>query len=112
VLKPGEQAEIPYPSPGVTGNIKVVPIGNTDVVLAWKNGFFQFDSVDVRSVMRELSRAYNVDIKVDPNVPEGKRITGIFKREESLDNNLKLLEHIKSLGIHFHNNGKIVRVTL
>jgi len=112
VLKPGEQAEIPYPSPGVTGNIKVVPIGNTDAVLAWKNGFFQFDSVDVRSVMRELSRAYNVLIKVDPNVPEDKRITGIFKREESLDSNLKLLEHIKSLGIHFHNNGKIVRVTL
>ncbi|WP_431214819.1 FecR family protein [Puia sp. P3] len=112
VLKPGEQAEIPYPSPGVTGNIKVVPVGNTDVVLAWKNGFFQFDGEDVRSVMRELSRAYNVDIKVDPNVPEDKGITGIFKREESLESNLKLIEHIKSLGIHFHDNGKIVRVTL
>jgi ferric-dicitrate binding protein FerR (iron transport regulator) len=112
VLKPGEQAEMPYPSPGVASSIKVVSVGSADAALAWKNGYFQFQDEDLRSVMRAISRAYNVDVKVDADVPEDKRITGIFSREESLDANLKLLERIKSLGIHFHNDGKLVRVTL
>ena len=112
VLKPGEQAEIPYPSPGVTENIKVVPIGNTDAIVAWKEGNFQFQDEDVRTVMRTIERAYNVEIEVDPAVAADKRITGIFKKSDGLETNLKLLEHIKSLGIHFHNNGKIIRVTL
>lgn len=111
VLKPGEQAEIPYPSPGVVPAIKVVPVVNADAVVAWKNGFFQFDNDDLHTVMRAIARAYDVDVKFDANVPE-KSITGVFSRQESLATTLKLLEHLK-LGIHFQNdNGKKVRVTL
>lgn len=111
VLKPGEQAEIPYPSPGVVSTIKVVPVANPDAVLAWKNGFFQFNNDDLHMVMRTISRAYNVDIQFDPNLPE-VRIAGVFSRHQSLDSTLNFLEHMR-LGIHFKNdNGKSVRVTL
>ena len=111
VLKPGEQAEIPYPSPGVVPTIKVVPIANTSGVLAWKNGFFQFDNDDLHTVMRTISRAYNVEVQFDSNVPE-TRIAGVFPRQQSLATTLNFLEHLK-LGIHFKNDdGKSVRVTL
>jgi len=111
VLKPGEQAEIPYPSPGVVPTIKVVPIANTGAVLAWKNGFFQFDNEDIHTVMRTIGRAYNVEPQFDSNVP-ATRITGVFPRQQSLATTLNFLEHLK-LGIHFKNaDGKSVRVTL
>ena len=111
VLKPGEQAEIPYPSPGVVPTIKVVPIANTNAVLAWKNGFFQFDNDDLHTVMRTISRAYNVEVQFDSNIPE-TRIAGVFPRQQSLATTLNFLEHLK-LGIHFkHDDGKSVRVTL
>ena len=116
VLKPGEQAEIPYPSPGVVPTIKVVQVANTGAVLAWKNGFFQFDNDDLNTVMRTIRRAYNVEVQFDPNVPEAQitrtRITGVFPRQQSLATTLNFLEHLK-LGIHFKNDdGKSVRVTL
>jgi ferric-dicitrate binding protein FerR (iron transport regulator) len=111
VLKPGEQAEIPYPSPGVVPTVKVVPVVNMDAVLAWKNGFFQFDNEDVKTVMKAIGRAYDVDVQFDANVPNG-RITGVFSRQKSLTETLNLIEHIKSLGIHFKIDGKSVRVTL
>jgi len=111
VLKPGEQAEIPYPSPGVVPTIKVVSVANTSAVLAWKNGFFQFDNDDLQTVMRTIRRAYNVEVQFDSNVPE-TRITGVFPRQQSLATTLNFLEHLK-LGIHFKNDdGKSVRVTL
>ncbi len=108
VLKPGEQAQIPYPSPGVANPIKVVTGVNPDVALAWKNGYFQFENDNLQTVMRTLSRAYDVDIQFDSNVPE-KRITGNFSRQAGLD---RILEQLESLKIHFKSNGKTVRVTL
>jgi ferric-dicitrate binding protein FerR (iron transport regulator) len=111
VLKPGEQAEIPYPSPGVVPTIKVVPAANTSAVLAWKNGLFQFDNEDLHTVMRAIGRAYNVEAQFDSNVPE-TRISGVFPRQQSLATTLNFLEHLK-LGIHFKNDdGKSIRVTL
>ncbi len=30
--------------------------------MAWKNGFFYFERADIKSVMRQISRWYNVDV--------------------------------------------------
>lgn len=111
ILKPGQQAEIPYPSPGVVGQINVVDGVSADAVMAWKNGMFQFSNDDLGTVMKAFSRAYNVDIQVDTNIQD-KRITGIFQRDKSLAENLKLLERSRTLRFHFLDNGKSVRVTL
>ena len=108
VLKPGQQAEIPYPSPGVVKPIKVISGVDPESVMAWKKGIFQFDNDELHTIMRTLSRAYNVDVEFDPNVPE-KHFTGNFSRQKGLDT---ILEQLKSLGIHFKNDGKIIRVTL
>lgn len=107
VLKPGQQAEIPYSLTGDAAQIGVTSV-NPKSALAWKEGLFQFEDDDLRSIVRTLSRAYNVDVQVDPNVPE-KRFTGNFDRKLGLE---KILEQLKSLDIRFKYDGKIIRVTL
>ena len=111
-LHPGDQGEIPYPSPGATGPIKVIPgIAGTDsrTVVAWMNGDLKFADTDLHAVMRTLARCYNVDIQVDQNVPT-KGITGTFARSQGLDQILKSFEKEHQFHV-LSNDGKTVRVT-
>jgi ferric-dicitrate binding protein FerR (iron transport regulator) len=109
VLQPGQQAEIPNAAPG-TASIKVLSGIDPRKVLAWKSGLFKFDNDELHTVMRVLSRCYNVDVQYDPKVPavSGEvKITGIFDRKDGLD---KILAQLESQGIHFTNDGKTVTV--
>jgi ferric-dicitrate binding protein FerR (iron transport regulator) len=105
----GEQGEIPYPSPGAAGPIKVIPGIDPSKILAWKDGVLKFDSTDLHAVMRTLERCYNVDIQVGQNLPK-KTISGTFSRSEGLRHILKQLELYEHL--HFTIDGNIVTVTL
>ena len=90
-LHPGEQGEIPYPSPGAAGPIRVIPGIDPSAVLAWKDGILKFDNTDLHAVMRTLGRCYNVGIRIGQNVP-AKTITGLFSRRDGLSLILKRLE--------------------
>ena len=110
ILHPGQQAEIPNPLQGAAAPIKVVSGIDPRKVLAWKSGLFKFDNDELHTVMRVLSRCYNVDVQYDPKVPAVSgdvKITGIFDRKDGLD---KILAQLESQGIHFTNDGKTVTV--
>ena len=97
-LEPGQQAQVPYPSADVNAPIKVLSGIDPKVVLAWKDGSFDFDSSDVQTVMRSLARSYNVEVQVDPSVAS-KPVGGIFNRKLDL---AKILEQLEALDIaHF-----------
>jgi ferric-dicitrate binding protein FerR (iron transport regulator) len=86
VLKPGEQYS--------QGNITKV---NTDNVIAWKNGYFNFDNADIQVVMRQMARWYDVEVGFEDKisyVPFG----GEIGRNQTLSEVLKGLE---SMRIHF-----------
>jgi ferric-dicitrate binding protein FerR (iron transport regulator) len=109
-LKPGQQAEMPYPAPGVEAQISIVADADANSALGWKDGDFYFENVGVREAMRTLSRSYNVDIYVDPNVPE-KPFAATFHRRDGLDHNL--INILDLLKLHHHNNnGNTVTVSL
>jgi ferric-dicitrate binding protein FerR (iron transport regulator) len=55
VLSPGEQARIS------TDHVKVVKNADTEEAIAWKNGIFQFRDADVKTVMRQVERWYDVE---------------------------------------------------
>lgn len=60
-------------------------------VVAWKNGYFNFDNSDLKSVLRQLSRWYNVDVVYQGNIP--KRVFGgEMQRDLNLSEVLKILE--------------------
>lgn len=107
-LEPGQQAQVPYPSADADAPIKVLSGIDAQTVLAWKDGNFEFDAVDVRTVMRSLARSYNVGVQVDPGV-SSKPVTAVFDRKLGL---AKILEQLETLNIaHFKLDGNRVTVT-
>jgi len=105
-LRPGQQAEIPYPSLGAGTGIKILSGIDLRSALAWRSGTFQFDGDHLDMVMRTLARAYNVDVQFEPNVPD-MPVSGVFNRAEGLG---QILEQLKTFNIHFKNDGKKVIV--
>jgi len=89
-LKPGQQAAI------ANDRVKVAE-ANIDQVLAWKNGLFSFEKADIYTVMRQLSRWYDVEVKFE-GVPDNTPFRGEIGRSLTLAQVLKGLEQIH---VHF-----------
>lgn len=60
-------------------------------VIAWKNGLFQFDGADIKTVMSEIGRWYDVQIEYAGMVPD-RRFEGKISRDAQLSDVLKILE--------------------
>ena len=60
-----------------------------DDVLAWKNGFFSFEGADIETVMRQLSRWYDIEVTYNKSIDER------FYAE--IPSNLKLSDVLKAL---------------
>lgn len=71
-------------------NLQVVAKENIKQVLAWKDGYFNFTEADLTTVLRQLSRWYNITIMFDGAIPE-MQFSGEISRELSLAELVKLL---------------------
>jgi len=90
LLEPGQQAV-------VTKEIKVVSDVDLGLVMAWKNGYFQFDNASLQHVLKEVSRWYDVDV-VYEGYNRPRKFVGEIQRDLSLSEMLKILEKNK---VHF-----------
>lgn len=86
ILKPGEQAIVAGHSP-----LTIHHSPDIEEVMAWKNGRFEFNGNSIQSVMRQLSRWYNVDVVYEGTLPEANFV-GAITRQEKLSQVLKMLE--------------------
>jgi ferric-dicitrate binding protein FerR (iron transport regulator) len=86
ILKPGEQVILSQASQ----LSQPIPV-QTEEVMAWKNGRFEFVGNSIQSVMGQLSRWYNVDIVYEGALPEANFV-GVIARTEKLSQVLKMLE--------------------
>lgn len=68
-----------------------------DRVLAWKNGLFGFAHTDLKALMQELGRWYNVDVHYEGAIPE-EHFSGRLERSLTLDQVLHILTNHK---IHY-----------
>jgi transmembrane sensor len=84
-LKPGQQAQV-----SSSGNMKMVDDVNLEETVAWKDGFFQFENSDIQSVMRQLSRWYDVDVQYKGTV--SKHFIGGISRDVNLSQVLTMLQ--------------------
>jgi ferric-dicitrate binding protein FerR (iron transport regulator) len=105
VLHPGQQAQIRNTSIG-KGQIRVIDDVDTEEAIAWKNGLFYFDNVDIQAIMRQLARWYKVQVIFKGKVP-ARRFAGQVSRNSNLSQVLKILELSK---IHFTVDGDVVTV--
>ncbi|QQD15609.1 FecR family protein [Sphingobacterium sp. UDSM-2020] len=78
-----------------------------DQVMAWIDGYFIFNNMDLVSVMKHVARWYNISV-IAPAVAPTKRIGGTFPNTASLDDLLKDLELLS--GVKFIRKGKEVQV--
>src|SRR5690606_23344278 len=74
-LKPGQQAVIPE-----SGKISVSDNVDLEEVMAWKNGRFLFKSADLKTILKQIARWYDVDIEYRGNV--NLHFTGQLTRNE------------------------------
>ncbi len=95
LLSPGQQASL------TTTGIRMEENVDLSKVVAWKNGFFWFDNTDLHTLMRQVSRWYNVDVQFEGQIAE-EGFSGKISRSEPLSRFMKVLEvndvHIKMEG--------------
>jgi ferric-dicitrate binding protein FerR (iron transport regulator) len=82
-LEPGTQASV-----NSEINKRIV---NVDGVVAWKEGMFQFEEVELSVIMRQLSRWYDVDVKY-VNQGTKAKFSGKLPRTMSLNSLLRILD--------------------
>jgi ferric-dicitrate binding protein FerR (iron transport regulator) len=102
MLKPGQEAILNKGS----GNIKVAP-ADLEQAIAWKNGYFIFYNENIESIMRKVSRWYNVDIVYQGNL-SNKDFVGTISRNKNVSELLKMLELTGA--IHFSIDGRRITV--
>ena len=108
LLKPGQQAQVlPNTAGSGSSTIHLIPDADTEEAVAWKNGYFQFEGADLETVMRQLSRWYNMDVSYEGPMPE-HQFAGQMQRGLYLSEVLRILE---ASNIHFRIEGKKVVVT-
>jgi ferric-dicitrate binding protein FerR (iron transport regulator) len=64
---------------------------DTEKEVAWKNGIFSFDGDDLKTIMRQVSRWYNVDVSYSGTISDEK-FHGEISRFSNLSDVLKILE--------------------
>lgn len=101
LLKPGQQAQ-KQKSGAIVVNDKV----NLDEVMGWKNGVFYFENASLQTVLRQLSRWYDVDVVFEKGIPE-RTFEGEIQRNLQLSQVLKILEKNK---VHFKIDGNVLKV--
>ncbi|SMC44356.1 FecR family protein [Pedobacter africanus] len=91
-LKPGQQAQISQlkRSNNFSG-IKVANNVDVEKVTAWKNGTFNFEGMELKEIMRQLERWYDIEVKYDGTAPK-LRFFGEISRKENLADVLTALE--------------------
>ncbi|WP_345950722.1 FecR domain-containing protein [Mucilaginibacter sp. PAMB04274] len=97
--------------PGKQANVSTNPFAikvqtvDTEEVVAWKNGLFEFNNASLRQIMSQLERWY--DIKVDYSSLPAKRYNGMVPRSANLSRVLKMLEVTGNIKFEIQNNRQL-----
>jgi transmembrane sensor len=101
VLTPGQQAIVANEANGIA-----VQQADTALSVAWKNGLFQFQNDDIHTVMRQLSRWYDVDVQYIGTV--SSHFIATIPRDLPVSQMFKILE--QTGGAHFSIDGRKIIV--
>ena len=100
-LLPGQQALLQK-----SGKIKIDKAADTEEAVAWKDGYFQFSSSDLPSVLRQAARWYNLEVEFAGDIPKD-RFTGKISRTVNLS---RLLKWMQWSDVHFKLEGRKITV--
>jgi len=98
ILSPGEQGVLDQ-----EGIITVTKNIDTDEVIAWQRGFFNFTGASLNDVLRQLARWYDVEVIYATAPPPKYTCDGEIGRNLSLTT---ILKHLERKDVHFTIEGK------
>ncbi|MCH5719791.1 FecR family protein [Niabella hibiscisoli] len=98
VLKPGQQTVV-----RAGRGIETLTGIDVEKVMAWKNGYFDFDQTEISEIMRQVSRWYNANIELDPRL-KGLTFSGRLPRKENVQKLLKMFEATSTVRYHVAGN--------
>jgi len=101
LLKPGEQARV-----SMADKISIMSNEDIEEVMAWKNGRFYFDGADIKTIMRQVEKWYNVDIAYEATIPYS--FVAKISRNVNVSDLFKILE-LTDL-VHFRIEGNKITV--
>ncbi|MGN6417981.1 MAG: FecR domain-containing protein [Pseudobacter sp.] len=99
ILSPGQQAQI-----GQDKKIRLVKEVDIDKVIAWKNGYFNFNDADLHEIMRQLERWYDIEVVYAKPV-QPVEFRGKLERSLSLS---QVLEGLQLMQVNFRIEGRKV----
>jgi ferric-dicitrate binding protein FerR (iron transport regulator) len=102
ILKPGEQAIATAHS-----SLTIDHSPNIDQAVAWKRGLFDFNHASLQTVLRQLSRWYDIDVKFEGGVVN-RTFRGKITRDLSLAQVINILQ---DLDVKFRIEGKTLLVS-
>ncbi len=102
LLQPGQQAQTKK-----SGRLNLNRNADIDQVVAWKNGYFRFDKADIHTIMKQLSRWYDIKVNYADTFP-AHYFGAIMNRDNNISGILKMLEATGD--VHFKIEGKEVTV--
>ncbi len=110
-LKPGEQSLVRMSSSARAGGSArkdIISVRKADVEgdLAWTNGYFHFKDTELREVMQQLIRWYDIEVEYIGN-PSSERFNGYVSRKVSLSNVLAILQHGSDVRFELTDRAKV-----
>lgn len=64
---------------------------DSGVVISWMNGVFEFEDMSLAEIAERLERWYGVDFRFEEEGLRGRRFTGVFGRNGSLNRILEVM---------------------
>jgi len=98
ILSPGEQGVLTH-----TGAISISKDVDTEEAIAWQRGYFHYTHANIKDVLRQLARWYDVEVVYTTPVPEDNTSDGEIGRDLNLST---ILKHLEKKDLHFHIEGK------
>src|SRR4029078_13659117 len=86
VIKPGQQSQL-----NNRGILKLIPDADVDEAVAWKDGRFEFRDADLKTILRQVMRWYDVDVEYEGDIPD-RYFTAAISRNKTLTGVLKILK--------------------
>lgn len=90
-----------------SGKLKLLNQVDMDQVFAWRDGQFNYSSMDIEEIMRQVAKWYDVEVEFKSKINQQFTILGL-SREKKLTEFLHALEQAGN--VHFELNGRKLTV--
>lgn len=102
-MKPGELATL-----STSGAIDIAEV-DTYPYTQWRDGFFYFNNVDAREILKEIGRWYNVSIVVESPEKLSRRLHFVAERDSNLRTTMQHLNGLGNIEVELKEKTIVVR---